>query len=457
VRPPTRVPVLALVAAVAVPVAGIAPAPATAAATVATRYGFQTHAYGTVVTAGAAGLRSGKTAFSWVSCTKLAGKRATASLAAGATPTSNPAVRIGAVTSTSETYRVASTGEVGTRSVNTVGSVDLVGTALPGSTAVPRLKLQGLRTTARAWAVRGRLHATTDLGTVDVDVSGVDAPATGTPLDDLLHGATSGIDGVVSALRANGGAVTVPGLGVVSLGLTRRSEGTVNATATATALQVRLFGADLVSAADDSTVTIGRATARVTTSLPAGAMTGKGYGVGLGLLGGVLTTGELGVDVLPCQGTGGTVKTESLASVAPPAGGLVQLGAVGGRVYGIQAKDRSARAWTEGRVASFAVGGGASRLEISGIVGRAVVSRTRTGHFATSTRGTTVGSVTIGGRPVSIPADRTLTVPGVADVLFGVQSRGRRSVSVTAVRVTLLATPGLGRVDLGNARVAINP
>jgi len=28
---------------------------------------------------------------------------------------------------------------------------------------------------------------------------------------------------------------------------------------------------------------------------------------------------------------------------------------------------------------------------------------------------------------------------------------------VTAVRVTLLATPGLARVDLGNARVAINP
>jgi hypothetical protein len=457
VRLPARVHVLALVAAVIVPVTGIAPTPATAAGTVATRYGFQTHAYGTVVTAGDAGLRSGKTAFSWVSCTKLAGKRATASLAAGATPTSNPAVRIGAVTSTSETYRVASTGEVGTRSVNTVGSVDLLGTALPGSTAVPRLQLQGLRTTARAWAVRDRLHASTDLGTVDVTVSGVETPATGTPLDDLLHGATTGIDGVVSALRANGGAVTVPGLGVVSLGLTRTSEGAVNATATATALQVRLFGADLASAADDSTVTIGRATARVTRSLPAGAMTGKAYGAGLGLLGGVLATGELGQEVLPCHGTGGTVKTESLASVSAPAGGLVQLGEVGGRVYGIQAKDRSARAWTEGRVASFAVGSGDSRLEIRGVVGRAVVSRSRTGRFATSTRGTTVGSVTVGGRPVAIPADRSLTVPGVADVLFGVTSRSSRSVSVTAVRVTLLATPGLARVDLGNARVAIKP
>ena len=92
-------------------------------------------AYGTKVKAAAGQLRSGRTAPSWIGCTRQAGKIRTNEVLAVDAPTNNPLIQLGAITSRSKTFKAKKQGiAAGTESTSTVA----VGRPRPAEPADPR-------------------------------------------------------------------------------------------------------------------------------------------------------------------------------------------------------------------------------------------------------------------------------------------------------------------------------
>jgi hypothetical protein len=414
-----------------------------------TDFGFQTNAYGTRVKANDVSLRSGRTAFSYISCTRLAGIDRDRRADDIATVDGNDMVEVGGIVSSNQTYRRAKKQVVGVKGVNTIASVKL------GPADGPRLVFEGLSTTARAWHGRDGFRTDTSIRTGSIDLLGVDQ-ATDGPLGDLLDGVDSGIQGVFDALRENGGAIEIPGLGVVHIGYehntynptTGKNKHRGYAQASAYALRVDL--------ANKSQITLGRAWAKITKNIPAGVFSGSGYGAEVDVIDGVLASGRITTRQLPCQGTRGRVLSSDLAGADLGGAGQLQIGALGGRAYGVQRKDGSATGWTEGRVARARLGGGA--LVVKGIVGRANVRQTRSGKIFRSSTGTTIGSIVVNGQEQGIPTEpQTIEIPGGALKLeANVSDRSRRGIRVTALKITLVdGTPGKAVIRLGNAEVRL--
>ncbi len=412
-----------------------------------TDYGFQTLAFGTRVSAQQVGFRSAKTAFTWESCTRLTGLRRDSAVAAADAPGNNPSLKIGAVASRSATYRKKTKGIVGTRSTDKIASVTL------GPSDGPHLTIQGLRTTADAWATRnGALHAAGSYGSTDI------SSATGNDqLDSVLNQPGAGIGTLFGQIRqAAGDTLVVPGLGEISMGGKVIRKGTRFADVKATALTVLLYGPDTVKGGgDDSVATIGRSRARINKDLPAGLFHGRATASDATLLDGsghsILADHPLG-----CMGTYGRVVDGSTAALDLGNAGAVQVGATSWRVFGVQRRDGRARGWTESSVADIALGG-ASGLRITGIVGRANVQQLRSGRVRVDTSGSTIGALYVQGKRQAVPdPGQTIEVPGVAKVQFFVKDRRKRVISVTAVRITLLdQSPGVSVIDLGYAKAGI--
>jgi len=92
--------------------ATVSVAPAAQAAGRPTDFAFTSFAYGTKVKAAAGELRSGRTAPSWIGCTRQAGKVRTNEVLGVDAPTNNPLVRLGAITSRSTTFKTRKQGIV---------------------------------------------------------------------------------------------------------------------------------------------------------------------------------------------------------------------------------------------------------------------------------------------------------------------------------------------------------
>jgi hypothetical protein len=405
-----------------------------------TNYGFQTLGYGTRGVSDSVGLRSARTAYSYILCTRLAGKEDQESIAEANLPATDPQVHVEGVRSTSSTFKTSS-GDKGTRSVNNIAKVVL------GPADSPHIVITSLRTESKVWADRsGTFH--TENTVTSGDIGG----QTGTPLDEVLGQVGAGVRDIIAEIQANGGSYEIPGLGTLHLGATDTTKRDRWARARAT-----IFRLDLSSA--DTVITIGRSYARINRDLPAGVMHGAGYGADVpAVLGGVLKVGRLGTKVLPCEGTRGETRSDSIAGLNLGNADALVLGALTGRVNGVQEKSGYARAWTEGEAASVRLG----PIVITGIKGHAQVTQTKAGRIHKTIRGSTIGSLsTDGGQTTQAIPDpgQAIEVPGVAKLTFFVKEKTKRSLFVTAVRIELLpgssAGPAGTVVRVGNARAAI--
>src|SRR5689334_86690 len=90
--------------AIATALAAVSGAPAAQAAGRPTDFAFTSFAYGTKVKAASGELRSGRTAPSWIGCTRQAGRTKTNQVLAVDAPNNNPLIRLGAITSASHTF-----------------------------------------------------------------------------------------------------------------------------------------------------------------------------------------------------------------------------------------------------------------------------------------------------------------------------------------------------------------
>ena len=458
-RPARRA--VATLAALAVAASGAAVlggAPSQAAPReILTDYGFQGTAYGTRVTSAVAGLSSDKSAFSYVSCTRLLNRSDTESLAAVNVPAAEPAVEVDGISSSNRTYRDrADKVEAAVTSVNEIARAKL------GTAETPRLILEGLRTRSTAWATpSGRLRAVNKVSSAQIRLVNLEeTPVEGTPLDDLLDAAEGGINEVLATLIENGEPIEVPGLGTVDVGFDRMSERRNFAVAGSFVIKVLLYGPDQAAGGgDDSLVGIGHSRARINRDLPAGVMYGEGWGANARVLDGVVRVGHLGEQPLPCRGTDGAVLEAPVAGLNFLSADQLIASGVTGKASGQQFGSGRATAWTQGQVASLQLGD----LEIRAIRGRANVEQSKAGRIVRKDiAGSRIGEILVDGEsqgaltPGNVEDAPEIEIPGVADVEFFVTDKGRRGLETSAVVITLAeGTPGVSQVRLGNAKVGI--
>jgi hypothetical protein len=442
-------------------------APASAR-TVITDYGFHSFAYGTRVTSNMVALNTGRSAHSWIACTRYAGlngdNRATAAnfLTEAQTDKANPFIDLGAMQTANRTFRDKAKGLVGTSSVSKLASVTLSGPE-NGDLPAPVFRLEGLVSKSTVTSTKGVFHAATELtsGKLTLELPKIDESVDG-PLGDLIDALEDGIEQVITVVKqAEGQEIEIPGLGVVKPGFERTAVHKRSATATAHALLVQLYGQDGQRGTDDdSTISLGRSRAQMLRDLPSGVMQGYGYGLDVSAADGLLKIGETGIEPLPCQGTGGEARTTSVPPASDLLQGMLSVGTLKGIVNGLQNKDGSGWAWTQGEVSKVVLGSDDQKVEINGIVGRANVKKKASGKIVRSIKGTGIGSLTFGGETYT--ADQLPTEPIVVDGLgrieFNVKNVTKRGVKVTAVQVTL--NPGDASetvIRLGNARAFLKP
>lgn len=441
----------AMVGALAMSVATTSPAHAKR---VETNYGFWGSAYGSVARVEAAGVKSQRTAFSVLGCTRLAGVKQKREVVAGNVPSGQAVLDIGAVTSQVRTYRNKKLKRVGTRSVSTVASVRL------GPTSGPHLAIKGLKSRAHAYATTNndKLHTQVyPMKAVKIRANtGIEE------LDNLLG--DEGIGGLVDVLTgtvleglAPEGNLEIPGLGRIALGRNTQAVHKRMARVGTVSLRVVLYGLDGVEGGgDDINVAIGRARARVYKDLPAGIMRGYAHSLRASVLDDTVKVGRLGEQLLPCQGTRGKVRSNSTAAVNLLGLNAVQVGVTRGSAWGIQRKDGRARAWTKAKVAGINLGDGA--LVINGIVGKAKVRQLRNGKVRRSAGGTKVASIVANGTEYKIPLfGDPLVIPGLAKIQSRIVEKYKRGIKVTALRITLLGEDENAGVvlNLGTAKAVI--
>lgn len=423
-----------------------------------TDYGFQSTAYGTRVESQVAGLESASTAFSYLSCTRIAGRHDDDSAADVSLPADDPYIKVESIDSDTRTFRAkADNIDAAVTSTNRIAKVRL------GNSTTPRLIINGLQTRSTAWAtLGGKLKSANEITSGGIAIEGVtEEPGTGTPLDDLIDAANGGINQVLAALIENGNEIEIPGLGVVRVGFDRHVVKKRFAAASSKVLVVTLYGPDqLAGGGDDSAVTIGRSWTRINRDLPAGVMHGVAFGANAKLVGGIATVGRLGEQPLPCNGTEGKVYTSPIAGI--DAGGAGQLVASGlqGKSFGEQFESGKAKAWTEGSVANFKLG----PLELRGIVGKANVAQNKSGKIVRNNiKGSSIGEILVDGEsqgaldPATVGQAPPIEIPGVAKIEFFVKDKSKRGIKTSAVVITMLPdTPGLTVIKLGTAQVHIN-
>jgi hypothetical protein len=375
-----------------------------------TPFALKTRGFGTKVEGGEVPAGSAPTAFQRIGCTNKAGKTKRSSEADVDVP------GLGVVSGVTTTLRtIQRKGTVASQTVQRIAKITLAETPL-GS-----LSIEAVRSKARAFHDGDGFGsvATTDVGRL------VLTPPVGEPQ--------------VLPLPSADQPVTVPGLAEIRIGPRSNGKSANGAFAKATGLVIRVFPSD-------TTATVGLARAKINDGVESLLFRGSSSGLAATGLDGVLTKGRTPLTLMPCQGTLGKLQTKSLAGIDAPG---LEIGALTSEQKANQ-KGQRARAFERGSVASINLGDGA--LVVDGIVGQANLRKDPGTRNRFTVRGTTVGRITAGGEPQTFPDTGVLEIPGVARLEPRVVTRTKQTISVVALRITLLDGTG-AVIDLGNARI----
>ncbi len=382
------------------------------AARAVTNYGFTGSAYGSRVRGGGVPANSGRTALAYIGCTRETGRRDTNSLA---TVDLGNLGQLNGVKSISRTYR--GNGSVNVKSTNTIASAVF----LNGNGTSDNLRLEGIKAVARAWHDSNGFHREGRSSLARISLGGVNVPITGR-------------------------VTNVPGVATITLNGRSGSTGPRGASMTVRAVIVDL---DLTG----TTVILGNARAKIQDGFVTGVLGGVGIAAKGSLLDGVVRTGKVARQPLPCRGTNGVWKTNKTLGLT--VNDLVHLGAATGSARGNQRDRTHGYAQTRGRVARATVGANAQLL-IKGVIGAANVAK-RGDKLVKSTKGTEIASITFRGNNVRIPtAGNPVKVRNLAVLSAPKVDRSRYGIAVVALRVKVLSGT-VGTIDLGIAKASIRP
>lgn len=368
--------------------------------------------YGSRVIGGQVPANSGRTAFTAIGCATRPGIERENHTVATAIPGLG---KVSAIRTRLWTTR--SGGVVTSHSRNTIGEVVLAQSGLG------TLQLAAITSYSRAYHDGRGFHAeaTASLGGLEFVPPGgkpqkLDLPLPGKPIE-------------------------IPGLAKITLGKSYERATSRGAAAQADALVVDVT-------ATGAKVTLGHSGARVFKGAKYGTFHGFSAGTQARGLADNVSSGRTPLSLMPCQGTNGKVQTTKTAGV--DLGGNLEISGLQSKQMGKQLAGRSV-AFERGSIAGVDLGDGA--LVIDGLVARAQVVR-RGGKVTTSTKGTTLGRITVDGKPFELPDTGVVEIPGVAKLEPKVVVPLRGGVSVVALRLTLLDGTG-AVIDLGLAKAAI--
>lgn len=432
-------------------------------------YGMSGNAYGTLITAGSLGVRSDKTAHSYVGCTLKNKTMQTDLLGANVLPNSS-FLDVGVVrtkTISRKGKKAVKAGFPKGTQAATLATSKVADITLAGLGPL-NLKLTGLSSEARAWVDKnGNFQTKHGYDLVDIQAN------TGIKLlDDLLNTSTSPLgtlvdlllDGVVKGVvidQVVNGVLKIAKLGEIRLGKSYGKKKAKQAWSNAVVLEVRLYGLDGKKSDDDITVKLGHSRARVIKGLKPGKFSGYATGIQAELLDGVLQTARLGHQPLQCEGTDGEWLKEGVAGVDLLGLGLVKVDGVYTEVMGKGHKQKKAKAGSRAEVARVVVGG-EKGLVINAIETKAVVKRNRGGKL---TRNTSVnlGDIWLGGQqidldqllnPVLHGLDAILEGIGIGSVKTQVVKKDRNGVNVIGLQIKLLDGKGAD-IRIGDVRAGI--
>ena len=386
---------------------------------VQTAYGLTAAGYGTRVQGGDVPAESGRTAFSIIACTKLAGLEKRNQLLG---LINREGVRVSGVRTRQWTTRQPNTPNgvtVSSHSLTTIASVKVGNTGLLGDGLV----IEGLRLKTRAFHDDRGFRTQRNFGFDRIELLGL-----GGLLDPDV-----------------GETIDVPGVGSVTFfsGVNKRSAR--GAAVEAKGLKIRLDGTDTI-------VTVGSAMSRINNRVPAGVLGGWGRAANARVLDGTIVSGKLAVQPLPCRGTNGKWIRNPTARVSLP--GTLVIGGAVGSARGDQFSKRKAYGQTRGKIARVAIGG---ELVIRAIKAQANV-RKDGNRLIKSARGTSVGTIRLGGELEDVPgAGETVTFGDVAKVTGRKVVRTKFGIKVIALQVKLLDGSFVSKINLGEAFTRIRP
>ena len=391
-----------------------------------TEFGLAGGGYGTRIEGGSLPASSGRTAHKVIGCTNEVGLQRQNSLAGVNIPGLG---EVGAITTTNRTRRFKS-GRVASITTQKIAGITLA------NNAFGKLELGAISTRAEAYH-----DPKSGFGT---NVSTNLLSLWFTP----KGGKRTGFD-----VPLPGRPVNIPGLGRVSLG---NKESVVNksrAIARADALEVYI-------APTKTRIRVAHSSAKIFSDIRTGLFRGRAGTLEAKALGGLINVGRTQNIVMPCSGTGGKVKQDSVLDVDLP--GVLEVSVGGSRQMG---KQNARRAWgyEESSLARVALGG--DLLVIDGIKASVKASRLRSqksnSRTTVDTSGTTVGSITLNGQKLSLPQDiPSIEIPGLPllSVKFNVVERGKWGAKAIAVQLSVLDVNSEfygAKINLGTAMLKI--
>lgn len=378
-----------------------------------TNFALQASGYATRVSGGQVPSGSDRSAFQVIGCTNLAGLDKN---------NYEAEVDLGLLgTASAAKTRVRTTegdGVVSAWSRDSIAKVVLV------DSATSRLTLKGVSSTSRAFHDRSGFHATTNRSVTEIFTT-----VAGVKLNRRIPTA--------------GNPVLIPGIAKISLGPSMKRAGAGGAAASADALRIELLPSGTV-------VRLAHSRAQIDSGAVSGIFRGSSYASKAQAASGRVTSKMTPYLVMPCQGTDGDVKRRSIAKLNPA--GLSLTGLFTAQLG--EQRDNSAEAWERGKVSGLNLGQG--DLVVRAIVGQANVHFVKGEGVSTDIKGSTLGRVTTEGSDVTIPRSGVLRIPRVAKLERNVVTRTPRSITVIALRVTLLDGTG-AVVNLGRASVGFTP
>jgi hypothetical protein len=380
----------------------------------ATPFAFRAVSYGSRVRGGDLPLSSGTTSYLAIGCTNRLGTQKDNEVTTVELPGLG---RLEGVTATTGTS--GSGADVTSYSTHDIGKLTVAQSALGA------LTIRAISASSRASHDAGGYHATTDISVGRITL---DTP-TG-PLLDL-------------PIPKPGKPVELPGLLSISVGKEKRVTGANGAVAKAEGLVVRILPTH-------TKIQVAHTAAKLTTGIKRGLFYGRANATRVTAAAGLLRSGPQPLQLMPCQGTRGEVRSKSLAALDLP--GLLEVGAANTELMG-QQTGQDAYGYTQSSIAHVDLGNG--QLVVDGIVGRANVSRSK-GRVSVSSTGTRVGTVTVNGQPYDLSGVATLELPGLVRIEPDVVTEKAAGIDVVALRLTLLDGTG-AVVDLGHAYLNIAP
>lgn len=374
---------------------------------VVTNFAFKHTAFGSQVKGNAA-VGSGRTAYSFLPCTRKAGVSDRNEITSAGDGT---AVNLGVVKSYGFTARKDGVVEVVSR--NSISR---------GALAERAVTFTGLTARARTFHNRSGFHTKALSKLTSLTVAGIPVEVTGRQQ-----------------------RIDVPGVGTLTVNQKSRSVRTNSA-------QVAVNVLKLV--ADDGTVTrVGHAFSRMDGMVTGGLFRGGAW-ASQAFVNDVASSGKTARQPIPCPGTRGKVRTNSTAMVGIP--GVGSLSNAESSARGEQ-RVNSAGGFTRSRIESARFAGGELRLR--GIVARANVKRQADGDLVRNAKGTKIARIVLNGEEQTIPArGERLDLPGVGFLTVGNVDRVRNGIEVIGVRLVLFQRNGQPRteVELAHAILRIS-